>query len=113
MIGGVMLGRRPPRRGRPAHEPRGDDPLGVCRDADQQLPGVRVKPIQSLVLSSEAQRILTAGGGTSWQDLAIYLIARYVGLREATEVARVYMLQWHDLGQQPFAALTGLRKRTT
>ena len=72
--------------------------------------GVRVKPNQSLVLSGEAQRILMAGGGSSWQDLAIYLIARYVGLREATEVARVYLLQWHDLGQQPFAALMGLRQ---
>ena len=68
-------------------------------------PGVKVKPNQSLVLSGEAQRILTAGGGSSWQDLALYLIARFVGLKEAIEVARVYMLQWHDLGQQPFASL--------
>jgi transcriptional regulator GlxA family with amidase domain len=51
-----------------------------------------------------------AGGGTSWQDLALYLIARFVGLKEATEVARVYMLQWHDLGQQPFAALLNFRR---
>ena len=50
-----------------------------------------------------------AGGGSSWQDLALYLIARFVGLKEAMEVAKVYMLQWHDLGQQPFAALAGLR----
>ena len=68
-------------------------------------PGVKVKPNQSLVLSGEAQRIIMAGGGSSWQDLALYLIARFVGLKEAIEVARVYMLQWHDLGQQPFASL--------
>ena len=68
-------------------------------------PGVKVKPHQSLVLSGEAQRIIMAGGGSSWQDLALYLIARFVGLKEAIEVARVYMLQWHDLGQQPFASL--------
>jgi len=73
-------------------------------------PGVKVKPNQSLVLSGEAQRILTAGGGSSWQDLALYLIARFVGLKEAIEVARVYMLQWHDLGQQPFAALMYFRQ---
>lgn len=71
----------------------------------RNYPGVRVRPNQSLVLSGEAQRILTAGGGSSWQDLALYLIARFVGLKEAIEVARVYMLQWHDLGQQPFASL--------
>ena len=68
-------------------------------------PGVKVKPNQSLVLSGEAQRIIMAGGGSSWQDLALYLIARFVGLKEAIEVARVYILQWHDLGQQPFASL--------
>ena len=68
-------------------------------------PGVKVRPHQSLVLSGEAQRIIMAGGGSSWQDLALYLIARFVGLKEAIEVARVYMLQWHDLGQQPFASL--------
>lgn len=47
-----------------------------------------------------------AGGGSSWQDLALYIIAKYVGLTEATEVAKVYMLHWHDLGQQPFSSLT-------
>ncbi len=73
-------------------------------------PGVKVKPSQSLVLSGEAQRIIMAGGGSSWQDLALYLIARFVGLKEAMEVAKVYMLQWHDLGQQPFAALMGFRQ---
>ena len=26
------------------------------------------------------------------------------------EVAKVYMLQWHDMGQQPFAALMSLRQ---
>jgi transcriptional regulator GlxA family with amidase domain len=74
-------------------------------------PGVKVKANQSLVLSGEAQRIIMAGGGSSWQDLALYLIARYVGLTEAMEVAKVYMLQWHDLGQQPFASLMYFTRR--
>jgi transcriptional regulator GlxA family with amidase domain len=72
-------------------------------------PGVKVKHDQSLVLSGEAQRIVMAGGGTSWQDLALYLIARFVGIKEANDVARVYMLQWHDLGQLPFASLMARR----
>jgi transcriptional regulator GlxA family with amidase domain len=73
-------------------------------------PGVKVRVDQSLVLSGEAQRIVMAGGGSSWQDLALYLIARFVGLKEAIEVAKVYMLQWHDLGQQPFASIMSLRQ---
>lgn len=72
--------------------------------------GVRVKAGQSLVLTGEAQRIVMAGGGTSWQDLALYLIARFVGLREALEVAKIFMINWHDTGQQPFAAAVGFRQ---
>jgi transcriptional regulator GlxA family with amidase domain len=70
---------------------------------------VTVRARQTLVLSGEAQRIIMAGGGSSWQDLALYLIARFVGHKEAMEVAKVYMLQWHDMGQQPFASLMIVR----
>jgi len=71
-------------------------------------PGVRVRTDRSLVLSGE--RIVMAGGGSSWQDLAIYLIARFVGLKEAMEVAKVYMLEWHDMGQLPFASPMSFRQ---
>jgi transcriptional regulator GlxA family with amidase domain len=83
---------------------------GYVATLANNYPGIRVRPDQSLVLSGEAHRIIMAGGGSSWQDLALYLIARFVGLKEAIEVARVYMLQWHDLGQQPFASLMSLRQ---
>jgi transcriptional regulator GlxA family with amidase domain len=83
---------------------------GYVATLTRNYKGVRVSANKSLVLSGEAQRVLMAGGGSSWQDLALYLIARYVGMREAIEVARVYLLQWHDMGQQPFAQLMGLRK---
>jgi transcriptional regulator GlxA family with amidase domain len=83
---------------------------GYVATLTNNYPGVRVKPNRTLVLNGEAQRLIMAGGGTSWQDLALYLIARFVGLKEASEVAKVYMLQWHDLGQQPFAALLNFRR---
>jgi transcriptional regulator GlxA family with amidase domain len=83
---------------------------GYVATLTNNYPGVTVRAGRSLVLSGEAQRIIMAGGGSSWQDLALYLIARFVGLQEAMEVARVYMLQWHDVGQQPFAYLAGLRQ---
>jgi transcriptional regulator GlxA family with amidase domain len=66
---------------------------------------IKVNPARSLVLDGEAQRIIMAGGGTSWQDLALYLIARFVGLKEAMEVSRINLIAWHDIGQQPFASL--------
>jgi transcriptional regulator GlxA family with amidase domain len=73
-------------------------------------PGVVVRAGQSLVLTGEARRIVMAGGGTSWQDLALYLVARFVGLREAMEVAKTFLLEWHAHGQQPFAAVSGFRQ---
>lgn len=85
---------------------------GYVSTLTNNYPGVKVRVDQSLVLSGEAQRIIMAGGGSSWQDLALYLITRFVGLKEAMEVAKVYMLHWHDLGQQPFASLMSLRQST-
>ncbi len=83
---------------------------GYAKSLTNNYPGVKVNIRQSLVLGGDAQRVVMAGGGSNWQDLALYLIARYVGLEEAIEVARVYMLQWHDLGQMPFASLLSRRK---
>jgi len=83
---------------------------GYVATLTNNYPGVKVRVDQSLVLSGVAQRIVMAGGGSSWQDLALYLIARFVGLKEAMEVARIWLLQWHDLGQQPFASLMRFRQ---
>jgi transcriptional regulator GlxA family with amidase domain len=85
---------------------------GYVASLANNFPGVKVKAQQSLVLSGEAQRIVMAGGGSSWQDLALYLIGRYVGLKEAMEVAKVYMLQWHDVGQKPFSSLLMRRQNS-
>lgn len=83
---------------------------GYVKTLTNNYPGVKVNLNQSLVLTGEAQRLIMAGGGTSWTDLALYLIARHVGLKEAIEVAKTYMLQWHELGQRPFAALLSFRQ---
>ncbi len=83
---------------------------GYAKMLSRNYDNVKVTPNLSLVLSGVSQRILTAGGGSSWQDLTLYLIARFVGLKEAIEVAKVYMLQWHDLGQKPFASLLYFRQ---
>lgn len=81
---------------------------GYVTTLTNNYPGVKVRIDQSLVFSGEAQRIVMAGGGSSWQDLALYLIARLVGVEEAMRVAKVHMLQWHDIGQHPFASLMSL-----
>jgi len=83
---------------------------GYVRTLTNNYAGVKVHLDQSLSLGGSEQRLIMAGGGTSWQDLALYLIARYVGLKEAIEVAKTYMLEWHELGQQPFASLLSFRQ---
>ena len=59
-----------------------------------------------LCLAAEADGVVTAGGVTAWQDLAIHLIARLCGKRKACETAKVFLLSGHEDGQLPYAAMT-------
>ncbi len=79
-----------------------------CDTMAAKYPSVRLHPNRSLVVSGEG-RLIMAGGGSSWHDLALFLIARFVGAEEAMRVARLQLLDWHDVGQQPFAALARFR----
>ena len=73
-------------------------------------PKVKVRPQRALVVTGEGGRLVMAGGGTSWFDLALYLIARTIGVDEAMRVARINLIDWHDVGQQPFARLARSRQ---
>src|SRR5690606_24924363 len=48
-------------------------------------------------------RIVTSGGAASWEDLALYLIARYCGPREAVRIAKLFLFGDRAEGQLPFA----------
>lgn len=76
-----------------------------CDSLAQRYPKVRVRPGHSLVVSGVDQRLLLGGGGTAWYDLALFLVARLFGVEEAMRLARLYLIEWHDVGQQPFASL--------
>jgi transcriptional regulator GlxA family with amidase domain len=69
---------------------------------------VQLRPESILDLESEADGLVTAGGVTSWQDLALHLIGRFCGREEALRIAKVYLLPGHDDGQLPYAAMTQL-----
>lgn len=81
-----------------------------CDVMKQRYPRVRVHTQRSLVVSGEGQRLVMAGGGTSWLDLALYLIARRVSVEAAMQTARLNLIDWHDIGQQPFARLAQTRQ---
>jgi len=69
-----------------------------------------VRTQKALVVDGEGQRLVMAGGGTSWLDLALYLIARTAGVEVAMQTARVNLIDWHEVGQQPFARLARSRQ---
>ena len=83
---------------------------GYCDAMIARYPRVRVHTNRALIIGGEGQRLIMAGGGTSWQDLALFLIARFVDTEEAMRVARLHLLDWHHVGQQPFASLTRTRQ---
>lgn len=68
-------------------------------------PRIRFGPGSILDLASESDGLITAGGVTAWQDLALHLIARLCGPEHASRTAKVYLLAGHEDGQLPFAAM--------
>jgi transcriptional regulator GlxA family with amidase domain len=81
-----------------------------CDALEQRYPAVRVHRERALVVSGIGQRLVMAGGGTSWLDLALYLLARTVSVESAMQVAKLNLIDWHSVGQQPFARLVGTRQ---
>ena len=71
----------------------------------KSFPAVRFNPSPNLCIGDPAGRIVTAGGTSSWHDLAIHIISRHVSPGEALRIAQVYLMKWHAEGQLPYAAL--------
>jgi len=74
----------------------------------REYPKVNYCADSILRLDSEADGVVTAGGVTAWQELALRLISRYCGPAHALQTAKVYLLSGHEDGQLPFADM-GLR----
>ena len=81
-----------------------------CDVLEQRYPRVRVHAQRALVVTGAESRLVMAGGGTTWLDLALYLIARLAGTEAAMQVARLNLIDWHSMGQQPFARLARSRQ---
>jgi transcriptional regulator GlxA family with amidase domain len=71
----------------------------------RSFPEVRFRPGPNLVFADRSGRIVTAGGTTSWHDLAVHIISRHCSPGEALQIAKVYLLKWHGEGQLPYASL--------
>lgn len=70
-----------------------------------RFPDVRFRAEPNLVFADPTGQIVTAGGTTSWHDLAIHILSRHCGPGEALRIAKVYLLKWHSEGQLPYTSL--------
>ena len=70
-----------------------------------RYPKVRFRPEPTLAFADPRGRIVTAGGTSSWHDLALHVIGRHASPGEALRIAKVYLLKLHDEGQLPYRAL--------
>jgi transcriptional regulator GlxA family with amidase domain len=71
----------------------------------KHYPKVLFRPEPNLAFADPAGLIVTAGGTTSWHDLAIHIISRHCSPGEALRIAKVYLLKWHGEGQLPYETL--------
>jgi transcriptional regulator GlxA family with amidase domain len=98
--GAILLAETGLLNGRPATSHWGYERLFKTR-----YPEVEFKREPALQIADREGRIVTAGGTTSWHDLAIHIIARHCGPAAAARIAKVYLLKTHSEGQLPYAAL--------
>jgi transcriptional regulator GlxA family with amidase domain len=73
---------------------------------ETRFPAVKLRPERILSRSGPNERIITGGGASAWEDLALYLIARFSSPAEAIRAAKVFVLGDHSEGQLLYAALT-------
>lgn len=68
-------------------------------------PEVLWRLAKTLCASGHDNRIVTSGGSTSWQDLALYLITRFCGVDHAVRTAKFWLIPFHDDNQSPYSAM--------
>lgn len=98
--GAILLAETGLLNGCPATSHWGYQPL-----FQREYPAIRFQPESNLVVADTDSRLVTAGGTTSWHDLALHIIARHAGPAEAVRIAHIYLLKWHAEGQLPYTPL--------
>jgi transcriptional regulator GlxA family with amidase domain len=79
--------------------------LGYAPLFRQQYPNVELHEDRILVQAGRGHSILCCGGASSWQDLALLLIAKHGSTEEAIRVSKFFLYQWHRDGQLPYASM--------
>lgn len=66
------------------------------------FPNVELCLDEVLVTAGEREELVMAGGAASWQDLALYLIGRFVSPAASQAIAKYELLERHTEGQTPY-----------
>lgn len=70
----------------------------------RHYPAVTLRDERILVPAGEGHRIITGGGASSWEDLSLYLVARFAGQDEAVRIAKLFLFGDRSEGQACYAA---------
>lgn len=68
----------------------------------QNFPDVELCLNEVLVTAGEREEFVMSGGTSSWQDLVLYLIGRFVSPIAAHAMAKFLLLEQHAEGQAPY-----------
>lgn len=71
----------------------------------ERFPGVTLHEDRILVQTGAGHSVMCSGGASSWQDLALLLIAKHAGTQEAIRISKIFLYQWHRDGQLPYASM--------
>jgi transcriptional regulator GlxA family with amidase domain len=71
----------------------------------KMFPNVTLHVERLLVQSGPGHRVACSGGASSWQDLALLLVAKHGGTEEAIRMSKLFLYQWHRDGQLPYASM--------
>lgn len=77
---------------------------------ESYFPEVDLRLNQVLVQAAVEKRIVTTGGASSWEDLALHLVGRFCGETEARRMAKTFLFGDRSEGQLPYAAMVKPRR---
>lgn len=77
---------------------------GYIEHFRRYFPNVNLQPNRILLPADPDRRVVTTGGMAAWEDLALYLIARFHGEAVAVKAAKLFLFGDHSEGQLLYAA---------
>ena len=69
------------------------------------FPKVKMRLDQNLCVSGPENLLVTSGGTTAWQELALYLVTRYCGIEHAMHTAKFWLIPDRDVNQASYSSL--------